>query len=69
MKILFDVLGKSPQGLGLLEEDSYVCEVYAKKELVEDEAEEGLRIIIEEFQDEPMLSALSKFYSAKKQAK
>jgi Holliday junction resolvase RusA-like endonuclease len=69
MKILFDVLGKGPQGLGLLEEDSYVCEVYAKKELVEDEAEEGLRIIIEEYQDEPMLSILGKFYTGKKPVK
>ena len=65
MKILFDALGKSPPGLGLIEEDSYVCEVYAKKELVDDENEEGLRIIIEEYQDEPMLSALTQFYNKK----
>ncbi len=65
MKILFDVLGKGPQGLGLLEEDSYVCEVYAKKELVDDESEEGLRIIIEEYQDEGMLGTLSQFHAKK----
>src|SRR5712692_6898616 len=63
MKILFDVLGPGPQGLGLLEEDSYICEVYAKKELVDDVGEEGLRIIIEEYQDEGMLRALKEFYT------
>ncbi|HVH15204.1 MAG TPA: hypothetical protein VNA15_05735 [Candidatus Angelobacter sp.] len=65
MKIIFDVLGKGQQGLGLLEEDSYICEVYAKKELVEDQAEEGLRIIIEEYEDEVMQKVLKEFYSKK----
>jgi Holliday junction resolvase RusA-like endonuclease len=65
MKIIFDVLGKGQQGLGLLEEDSYICEVYAKKELVEDHAEEGLRIIIEEYEDEEMQRTLKEFYSKK----
>ncbi len=66
MKILFDVLGKGQQGLGLLEEDSYICEVYAKKELVEEEGEEGLRIIIEECEDPEMLRTLKEFYAKKK---
>ena len=65
MKILFDVLGKGQQGLGLLEEDSYICEVYAKKELVGDQSEEGLRIIIEEYEDEDMQSTLREFYEKK----
>jgi len=65
MKIIFDVLGKGQQGLGLLEEDSYICEVYAKKELVEDQAEEGLRIIIEEYEDDVMQKVLKEFYSKK----
>ncbi len=65
MKILFDVLGKGQQGLGLLEEDSYICEVYAKKELVADQSEEGLRIIIEEYEDEDMQSTLREFYEKK----
>ncbi len=65
MKILFDVLGKGQQGLGLLEEDSYICEVYAKKELVEEEGEGGLRIIIEEYQDEEMQRTLKEFYAKK----
>ena len=68
MKILFDVLGKGQQGLGLLEEDSYICEVYAKKELVGDQSEEGLRIIIEEYEDEDMQRALKEFYSKSKLA-
>ena len=68
MKIIFDVLGKGQQGLGIIEEDSYICEVYAKKELVEDQAEEGLRIIIEEYEDEEMARTLKDFY-AKKAAK
>ncbi len=65
MKIIFDVLGKGQQGLGLLEEDSYICEVYAKKELVEDQSEEGLRIIIEEYEDEDMARTLKEFYAKK----
>ena len=65
MKIIFDVLGKGQQGLGILEEDSYICEVYAKKELVEDQAEEGLRIIIEEYEDEDMARTLKEFYAKK----
>ena len=66
MKILFDVLGKGQQGLGLLEEDSYICEVYAKKELVGDQSEEGLRIIIEEYEDEDMQHTLKEFYAKSK---
>ena len=68
MKIIFDVLGKGQQGLGLLEEDSYICEVYAKKELVEDQSEEGLRIIIEEYEDDDMLHTLKDFYAKKSKA-
>jgi Holliday junction resolvase RusA-like endonuclease len=65
MKIIFDVLGKGQQGLGLLEDDSYICEVYAKKELVEDSSEEGLRVIIEEYEDEEMAKTLKEFYAKK----
>jgi Holliday junction resolvase RusA-like endonuclease len=65
MKIIFDVLGKGQQGLGLIEEDSYICEVYAKKELVENQSEEGLRIIIEEYEDEDMARTLKEFYAKK----
>ncbi len=58
LKILFDVLRLGPQGLGIVESDSYICEVYANKQLVDSQEEEGYRIIVEEYEDEPMLSTL-----------
>lgn len=66
LKILLDVLGSGPQGVGLLESDSFISELYASKQLVESEAEEGYRIVIEEYKDEPMLNTLRTFYSKKK---
>ncbi len=66
LKIVLDVLKLGPQGLGIIEEDSYVCEVYSAKQLVDDEKEEGYRIIVEEFEDDAMLRALKKFYSGSK---
>src|SRR6266852_6123343 len=66
LKIVLDVLKLGPQGLGIIEEDSYVCEVYSAKSMVDDEKEEGYRIIVEEFEDAPMLAALKKFYSGSK---
>ena len=66
LKIVLDVLKLGPQGLGIVEEDSYVCEVYSAKQLVDDEKEEGYRIIVEEYSDDAMLSALKKFHSASK---
>ena len=67
LKILFDVLKLGPHGLGLVEEDSFICEVYASKQLVESEEEEGYRIIVEEYEDMEMLRTLTKFYSERKQ--
>ncbi len=66
LKVLFDVLKLGPNGLGLVAEDSYICEVYATKQLVAEEEEEGYRIIIEEYADKPMLHTLEQFYSAQK---
>jgi len=66
LKIVLDVLKLGPQGLGIVEEDSYVCEVYSAKQLVDDEKEEGYRIIVEEYSDNTMLSALKKFHSGAK---
>jgi len=63
LKIVLDVLKLGPQGLGIIEEDSYVSELYTAKSLVDTEKEEGYRIIVEEFQDDPMLATLKKFYS------
>ena len=66
LKIVLDVLKLGPQGLGIIEEDSYVCEVYSAKSLVDSEKEEGYRIIVEEFQDDPMLGVLKKFHTGAK---
>jgi len=66
LKVLFDVLRLGPRGLGVIEEDSYIAEVYACKQLVEDKDEEGYRIIMEEYQDEVMLNTLKEFYSKSK---
>ena len=65
MKILFDVLGPGPQELGLLKEDSYICEVYAKKELVDEKTDEGYRVLVEEYEDQDMLRLLEKFHAKK----
>jgi Holliday junction resolvase RusA-like endonuclease len=49
---------KEDLGLGLLEGDEYVCEIHAKKSLVHDPADEGVRITIREHPDPDMLRAL-----------
>jgi Holliday junction resolvase RusA-like endonuclease len=63
LKIFFDVLKNGPLGLGIIEEDSYIGEVYATKQLVSREEDEGYRIIIEEHHDPEMLRTLKQFYS------
>jgi Holliday junction resolvase RusA-like endonuclease len=63
LKIVFDVLRQGPTGLGIIEEDSYIGEVYATKQLVDTEEQEGYRIIIEEHHDPEMLHMLRQFYS------
>jgi Holliday junction resolvase RusA-like endonuclease len=63
LKIVFDVLRQGPQGIGIIEEDSYIGEVYATKQLVGKEENEGYRIIIEEHHDPEMLHALKQYYS------
>jgi len=62
LRPIFDVLQTGDQGLGIIEKDSYICEVYATKELVESEKEEGYRIIMEEFENEEMLGVLNSIY-------
>jgi Holliday junction resolvase RusA-like endonuclease len=69
LKIVLDVLKLGPQGLGIIEEDSYVCEVYSAKSLVDSEKEEGYRIIVEEFQDDAMLGVLKKFHAGAKSSR
>jgi Holliday junction resolvase RusA-like endonuclease len=63
LKIVFDVLRHSPAGLGIIEEDSYIGEVYATKQLVDKEEQEGYRIIIEEHHDPEMLRTLREYYA------
>ncbi|HEV2119896.1 MAG TPA: hypothetical protein VGS11_07325 [Candidatus Bathyarchaeia archaeon] len=63
LKIVFDVLRRRPQGIGIIEEDSYIGEVYATKQLVTREEDEGYRIIIEEHHDPEMLRTLKQYYS------
>jgi Holliday junction resolvase RusA-like endonuclease len=63
LKIVFDVLRQGPTGLGIIEEDSYIGEVYATKQLVDTEEQEGYRIIIEEHHDPEMLRTLKQYYS------
>ena len=63
LKIVFDVLRNHPQGLGIIEEDSYIGEVYATKQLVDKEEDEGYRIIIEEHHDPEMLRTLKQYYA------
>ena len=63
LKIVFDVLRQGLQGLGIIEEDSYIGEVYATKQLVSREEDEGYRIIIEEHHDSEMLRTLKQYYS------
>jgi hypothetical protein len=62
LRPVFDVLQTGEHGLGIIEKDSYICEVYATKELVESEKEEGYRIIMEEFENEEMLGVLNAVY-------
>ncbi len=62
LKIVFDVLRQGPQGIGIIEEDSYIGEVYAIKQLVNKEEEEGYRIIIEEHHIPEMLRTLKEYY-------
>jgi hypothetical protein len=49
--------------LGIIKEDSYIGEVYATKQLVDKQEQEGYRIIIEEHHDPEMLRTLKEYYS------
>ncbi len=64
LKILFDVLRAGGRGAGLIQEDSYISEIYSMKEIVDQEEQEGLRLVIEEQKDPKMLRSLKEFYSS-----
>ena len=61
LKILLDVIGSSNGGLGLVEEDSYICEINAKKELVDYEKDEGYKITFGPHNDAEMLEVLNNY--------
>jgi Holliday junction resolvase RusA-like endonuclease len=63
LKILLDVLKVGSHGVGIIEEDSFICEIYAGKQVVDREEDEGYRIIIEEYHDPKMLGILKEYYS------
>ena len=63
LKILLDVIGSSNGGLGLVKEDSYICEINAKKELVDNEDDEGYRISFGPYNDDEMLKVLEDYQS------
>ena len=63
LKILLDAIGSSNGGLGLVKEDSYICEVNAQKELVDDEKDEGYKISFEPYNDDEMLKVLENYLS------
>ncbi len=59
LKILFDVLGSGTQGLKLVDDDSYICQVQATKQLVPGKEQVGYLIKIEEYMDELMRQSLN----------
>ena len=60
LNVVFDVLKVGPHGVGLIESDSYICEVHATKRLVAETKDEGYKIWISEYKDEWMLRTLKK---------
>jgi Holliday junction resolvase RusA-like endonuclease len=58
LNVVFDVLKIGPHGVGLIESDSYICDVHATKHLVAESKDEGYKISIEEYRDERMLGIL-----------
>ena len=68
LKILFDVLGRGKQGLKLVEDDSYICQVQATKLLVSSKEEEGYLIRIEEYQDDQVLRSLNESFAKRRKA-
>lgn len=53
----FDAQQKE-EGLGLIEQDAYICEIHATKRLVDDNKDEGLHIRLSEHEDVEMLNLL-----------
>src|SRR5207249_6371361 len=58
LNAVFDVLKVGAHGVGLIESDSYICDVRASKHLVAAEKDEEYKISITEYNDEWMLRTL-----------
>jgi hypothetical protein len=58
LEVLFDSLKPGPPGIGVVESDSYICEVHASKQLVDSKDDEGFRLTLEGYKDEKMLKML-----------
>jgi Holliday junction resolvase RusA-like endonuclease len=59
LNVLFDVLGCGAEGLKLIEDDAYICDVQATKKLVTDKANQGYEIKLLEYKDDQMLRSLN----------
>ena len=59
LNVLFDVLGGGVEGLKLVEDDAYICNVQATKKLVTDKAKQGYEIKLFEYTDDQMLRSLN----------
>ena len=59
LNVLFDVLGSGAEGLKLIEDDGYICNVQATKLLVTDKATQGYEIKLFEYTDDQMLRSLN----------
>jgi len=68
LKMLLDVLGSDKQGLHLFNDDTYICEIQASKQLVAQEEEEGYLIRIREHKDDDMLRSLNESFSKRKKS-
>jgi hypothetical protein len=59
LNVLFDVLGGGAEGLKLVEDDGYTCNVQATKKLVTDKANQGYEIKLFEYEDDQLLRSLN----------
>ncbi len=63
LEVLFDALKGRPPGIGIIESDSYICDIQACKKPVDTEDEEGFTLILDEHKDEKMLQTLQEHQS------
>ena len=63
LEVLFDALQRTPPGIGIIESDSYICDVQAYKKPVDKEDEEGFTLTIDEHDDEKTPQILRQYHS------